>query len=195
MKSIVAAAMLLSVSFASFSQSLSIFGFELGKALTLAECPYKAIGTTKLYDQLPVNTCISDAHPLDGYGQPVRPITFGRDEIPPIVKNWTLFPLETNGILVGVHFLTPGVGAQDVVLAQLKQKYGEPSTVATHAIQNSMGARFDAVTATWELGKLRVSFDGVGPKLTYGEVYIDLPEGTALRAKWQQNARANERKL
>ena len=51
MKSIVAAAMLLSVSFASFSQSLSIFGFELGKALTLAECPYKAIGTTKLYDR------------------------------------------------------------------------------------------------------------------------------------------------
>lgn len=44
-------------------------------------------GPVKSYEILPQATCIQEFHKIDGYGQPVRTITFGRNESPPIVKN------------------------------------------------------------------------------------------------------------
>jgi len=173
----------------------SVFGFELGKPLTLSECPFKVVAGSKMYDVIPRSTCVQDAGPLNGYKIPVRRIIFGRDEAPPIVKNWTAFPLEINGNLVGFHFLTPGAAAQELALSQLTQKYGQPTSTSNRLMQNAMGASFNSTSATWELTNLRVKFDGITTKIETGEVYIDLPEATALRKSWLQTADTSTRQL
>jgi hypothetical protein len=177
------------------AQSKEVFGFELGKPLNIQECPFKNIGKIKLYEITPAKTCIEDAQPLNGYGQPVRRITLSQEENSPIVKNWRIFPLEENGVLIGLHFLTPGVNAQDLALAQLKEKYGTPTLLEKRGIQNIAGATFQAISAQWKFKDIQVSFEGVTGKIETGEVYIDLPEAVRLRSEWKQKIHANERKL
>ena len=179
----------------SFSQPLSIFGFEFGKPISLPECPYKLYGGSKSYEIFPPTTCIQDAHALNGYGQPVRRITFSKQESPLIVKNWTAFPLEANGVLIGLHFLTPGLSAQEIALSQLKQKYGEPTRSGFHQVQNAMGATYESQSATWETNALRISFEGMTTRIETGEIIIDTPEATVLRSQWEKALRADERKL
>ena len=105
------------------------------------------------------------------------------------------YPLEVNGVLIGLHFLTPGVSAQETALEQLKQKYGEPTSLSTRTVQNAFGAKFEAISAVWELKGLRVSFEGVTGKIETGEVLVDLPDATALRKQWTGSRSSQERKL
>lgn len=179
----------------SSSQSLVAFGFELGKPLDLPECPFKITSGIKLYEITPSKTCAEEAKPLNGYDQPVRQITFSQAETPVIVKNWRAFPLEEAGNLIGLHFLTPGANAQQVVLDQFEEKYGPPTRVTSRQVQNAMGASFGAISAVWELPLLRISFEGIARKIETGEIFIDTPQAVALREKWAKGRRTNERKL
>lgn len=187
--------LLLTGTSSSFGQSLNVLGFELGKPLDLLECSFKTTGGTKLYEVMPTKTCVEDAAPLNGYGQPVRRITFSQSENPIIVKNWRAFPLEDGGNLIGLHFLTPGAIAQQLVLEQFKEKYGAPTRVSSRQLQDAMGASYEAISAVWELPLLRISFDGIAGKVETGEVYIDTPQAVTLREKWAKGKRTSERKL
>ena len=173
----------------------SIFGIELGQPLSLPECPFKPLLKSKMYDVTPASTCVEDAGPLNGYGVPVRRVVFSQAEAPPIVKNWTLFPLEQDGKVIGVHWITAGVDSQALVLEQLRAKFGAVTSQTAHQVQTAMGASFDAVTATWSLPGLSVRFYGVGDRITSGQVYVDLPEAAALRAEWERKEAAPQRKL
>jgi hypothetical protein len=180
------------------SAAEAVFGLELGKPLNISECPYKSIpGTSqKLYDDLtPSMTCVEEPHALNGYGQPVRTVIFKPSEVPAFVKHWRLFALEADGNLIGIHFLTPGIDAQEITLQRLTEKYGPPTTLARHPVQNLSGAQFVAVDATWRSATVLVTFVGVSSKLTYGEVYIDLPAATALRDSWRRAQTNQERQF
>lgn len=194
-RNIATLAILLAATSWSFGQSLVAFGFELGKPLDLPECPFKMSSGIKLYEIAPSNTCAEEAKPLNGYDQPVRRITFSQTEAPVIVKNWRAFPLEEDGNLIGLHFLTPGANAQQVVLDQFKEKYGPPTRVTSRQLQNAMGASFEAISAVWQLPLLRISFEGITGKIETGEVFIDTPPAVALREKWAKGRRTNERKF
>jgi hypothetical protein len=61
------------------------------------------------------------------------------------------------------------------------QKFGPPTSVSHERVQNLAGAAFDSVTATWRGGEVDVTFYGTNSKLDMGDVYIDLPEVTAMR--------------
>ena len=175
----------------------TIFGFELGKPLVLPECPHKTLGSIprKMYSAIPPMTCAQDAHELNGYGKPVREIVFSEKETPSIVKNWRAFPLEVGGNLVGFHFITDGAEAQSAVMAALQKKYGKPEYSKTHGVQNSFGAQFDAVDASWHSGPVQVMYMGVLDRVDVGQVYIDLPEAVELRRSWNKAATVSERKM
>lgn len=193
-----AAIIFLTATFAAKADDLTIFGFELGKPLTLPECPIESLISEpghKLYKTVVPVTCIQDAHPLDGYGQPVREITFSLKDCPLIVKNWRAFPLEEEGNLIGFHFLTTGIASQDVVMQQLQKKYGKPTSIKKNAVQNGFGATFETINAQWQTGKVTVTFHGTLDRLGTGEVFVDLPAAVKLRKSWEKSSHSSERKM
>jgi hypothetical protein len=178
------------------AQELSVFGFSFNRPLALPECPYKIYGGSKSYQVLPPATCLQDARPLNGYGRPVRSISFGRGESPAMVKNFTAYPLEENGVLIGLHFLTPGLAAQDTVLTELTAKFGQPNGLSRQQAKTAFGAVFDTFSATWAAAPdISVSFVGVTTRIETGEVFIDSAEAKALRQSWVKAATSAERKL
>jgi len=175
--------------------SQTIFGFELGKPVSLGECPYRMIGTYKAYEAMPQNTCVEEAHPLNGYGVPVRRVIFSTNENPLIVKNSRAFLLENGGVLIGFHFLTRGYGVQDIAFSQLKEKFGKPTSVDKGVVQNLAGAKFSSISAQWKFNNLHITFDGMSGNIESGEVFFDLPEATRLRSGWVAQGRESERKM
>ncbi len=97
--------------------------------------------------------------------------------------------------MIGFHFVTNGIEAQDSVMRDLQNKYGKPGMLQYVAIQNRFGGQFNAIYARWLVGDISVTFNGVGDTLDYGEVYIDLPTARKLRALWKREARPSERKM
>jgi hypothetical protein len=191
------AAILLCVTLTAHADEPGIFGFVFGKPLDLPECPYKTVGGSrmKLYEILVPSTCIQDAHALNGYGKPVREITFSQKEGPLIVKNWRAFPLEANGNLIGFHFLTRGVETQDVVMQQLVEKFGKPVSIERRAIQNSFGAAYSSIEAHWQATPLSVTFFSTRGRIDTGEVFVDLPTAVDLRKTWVESELSTQRKM
>jgi len=180
---------------AASATDLSVFGINLGQAPTLPECPFRLSGgRLKLYDTLPAATCIQDARPLTGYGQPAREVTFGRGEAPTIAKWGRAFLLQdSSGQVIGIHFLTLGLQTQDVVLAQLKAKYGPPTTITPRTIRTAVGGPFETFDAKWVFEDLIVNFRAADGAIDRGDVTVDLPAGATLRQQWLLNP--TERKL
>jgi hypothetical protein len=192
---IVAIAVLFSV--AANAQDLTVFGFELGKPLSLPECPATRtpVGATKFYEEIPAYTCFQEPRKFNGYGIPARMVVFGKSEAPPFVRYWRFVALEHGGVLIGVRFGTNGASSQDLVISQLTAKYGKPSSTSTRVVQNLMGAQFNAIIAVWSGGSVDVTYDGVTGEIDRGQVTIDLPQATALRRSWQNLGHESERKL
>lgn len=176
-------------------ETQTVFGFELGKPLNLPECTYQTVGRIKLYDTIPTKTCVHEATTINGYKQPVRRIIFSQEEAPTIVQNWAALALEVNGNLVGIEFFTPGVAAQDLVMDTLTKKYGKPDSAMMHNVQNSFGAGFSAVSATWDMPNIHVHFEGVTDRLDSGNVKIDLPIAAKLRESWLHDDRQGQKGL
>jgi hypothetical protein len=66
---------------ASIAADHTVFGFELGKPLALQECESKTVANTKMYEPTPRMTCFEAAHTMNGYGIPVRRITFHSEPV------------------------------------------------------------------------------------------------------------------
>lgn len=166
---------------------LTVFGFVLGKPLSLPECQFKMVGTAKLYEPIPPQTCAQDPIKIDTYGQPVRRIIFAQAEAPDIVKNWQMIALEAGGNLVGLEFFTAGAVSQDLVFQTLARQYGKPTRKTTSAVGNNYGASAQAISAAWASRQLNVTFDGIQDRLDRGRVVINTPEAAALRQQWDTN--------
>lgn len=171
MKYLVVALGLLSVP-AMASEPASVFGIEFGKPLTLPECSYQMGGGMKLYDTLQRAECQEPARPDRAAGVTWAPVNFPPDSAPTIAK-WTYInAYMLNGIVEGIEFPTAGVSSQDIVLAQLKQKFGPPSTQSSRRAQNAMGATFQVIEAEWHSGTITVSFHGALDQFDKGRVEI-----------------------
>lgn len=161
----------------------SVFGFELGKPLSLPECPFKPVGTMRFYDpRLRVDTCYGENAPFFG-GATSRTLYFSSKDAPSIVKDSRAFPLfSASGSLIGFQFATFGVASQSAVLDLLTAKYGKPTELSTSTAQNGFGAAFQVTHATWIYPDISVVFDGARTEINEGLVTVDLPEAAKLRA-------------
>lgn len=182
---------------AANAEGVQVFGFELGKPLSLPECPYKTFGSSpkKMYEILVQETCYWDTEKDRRSGIPVKRIVFSQKESPAIVKNWQIEAIESNDILVGFEFLTAGIESQDLVLSQLTQKFGKPESLTKRSVQTKFGATFGAVDASWKYGDVSVSFNGTTDRIDFGRVTIDLPVATEVRRQSTQDQRKSERQL
>jgi len=166
----------------------TIFGIEFGKPLTLPECSFSLAAGSKFYDASQQSICGETAQPdRTTAGVSWSRVTFPTDKAPLIAK-WSYVNAYTyRGIVEGVEFPTAGVSSQEVVLTQLKQKFGQPTSLRVGTAQNAMGAAFKTYDAEWQLPNLRVTFHGTLDTLDKGKVQICAPVLCALRSASDAN--------
>lgn len=175
---------------AAGAADLTVFGLELGKALTLPDCQYRLgpVSGKKFYSPVQPTTCVEDSYRSQGFVQVGRPVIFSDNEAPAIIRYSRLTVLEAgDGRLVGVSFYTNGLPAQDAALAQLQTKYGAPTTLTERTIRTATGGPFQTFDAMWDLPGLRVEFRGTVGQIDMGRVTIDLPDAAAIRSETQKN--------
>ncbi|HTP98735.1 MAG TPA: hypothetical protein VMN56_05365 [Casimicrobiaceae bacterium] len=184
---LMAAIFAVALSCASAQAATTIYGFEFGKPIALPECPLipnmPQIGGRKDYQITPSYTCRWDPQEVNGEPALVTRIIWSAKESPLAVRSWQANAIELHGGLAGFDFFTNGVSSQSIVLEQLTEKFGPPTSISHERVQNLAGAAFDSITALWRGGEVDVTFYGTRNRLDRGEVFIDLPEVTAMRGQ------------
>jgi hypothetical protein len=165
--------------------SMTVFGVELGKALSLPECAInprmKALGEV-VYEVTmdgPEALCFErDSQPPLGSGETVveEPITinFPASKCPDdlMASGGSLQGQIMAGKLEEVSFFTAGAGTEKHFLRVLEEKYGSPSSLRTPRMQTIGGARVDAMEAVWNLTSLKITFKSALQDIDQGSVVI-----------------------
>lgn len=172
---------------ASFaSRGADIFGFEIGKPLTLPECAVQ-IATpqgNKIYFAAQNVTCLEDR---PNHGEPWRAVLrFSPTDAPSFVKDHEAYPVLSRGVLIGLDFETYGIKYQDAAFAEIQQKYGKPTKTIKLQEQNALGASFAVIHAQWHLTGIIVAFNGADGAFDEGSVSIDTPASANARTAWEQ---------
>ena len=158
----------------------TIYGVQLGAAITLPECRYHSGNPEYGYDVDQPVMCAWKPEAAPEFGRPWlgATIQFPLKSSPLIIRNYILTTMLSGDRVVGIEFFTRGVSAQEVALSELTAKFGKPSSVVR---ATAMGASFPVVHATWTGPKFTVTFDGVEDKIDAGHVVIDTVEGAQMR--------------
>jgi hypothetical protein len=76
-----------------------------------------------------------------------------------------------------VSFRTAGLADQELTLDKLEIKFGKPDALYHQPVQNSFGAKYDQITATWAFGEVVVTFISISGRTDEGLVDISTAEG------------------
>jgi len=159
----------------------SVFGLQLGAPISLPECKIVPGLSIKAYAVDQTAPCWESPIVLSGDVLPSTPIDFPAASAPLIVKNARIYALPIDGKVESIMFLTPGAGAQSLVMAELRKKFGPPSSETTSTVGNALGATFNAIDARWTIAGAEVRYRGVADRIDSGEVTIDTAKAKALR--------------
>jgi hypothetical protein len=175
------------------SEPATIFGIALGSPLGLPECGTRIIAGRTVYESTHQTICSETARP----DQTAADVSWSRINFPgdqaPLIAKWPYVNAYLyRGVVEGVEFPTAGISSQDVVLEQLRQKFGQPTSLRNVTVQNAMGAAFQSYDAEWQLPTLRVTFRGSVRSLDMGKVEMCTPVLCELRAT-SAASRANQR--
>jgi hypothetical protein len=162
----------------------TVFGFNLGGSLSLPECSTSAVGANRFYKHSDGVVCFerSDENAEAPLINERITIRFPFDKQPPLVSGTGISACVVDGTLESVSFSTAGMYDQDRVLAELKNKYGVPSTISETKMQNAMGAVFASHYAVWRFLNLSVSFRGTTARIDDGLVTIETKKGAEFRS-------------
>jgi hypothetical protein len=122
----------------------SLFGIVLGSPLSLPACPTGIFGVNvRSLSEM----CESPSKP----GSPSFQIYFATDNAPRFLQTDANQVTLRNGAVDKINLFTHGVRDQNEVLAALRKKFGDPTHITTDSASNMMGAKFDVVSAEWDL--------------------------------------------
>ena len=179
---IVAAAALL-CSAACFGQANTVYGIDIGAALNMAECPRRDLAGSVMYGPSP-EPCRQNIDPKPG--MPLDP-TGGLIAFPPgqqpFGSSWdSIGVFLVNDRVAALIVSTPGLSMQQQIYDGLVAKYGLPTEIRRAPMQTALGARLEAIVATWDKGdNLQVSFVGSAGRIDSGQLLIGTRAGLAER--------------
>ncbi len=158
MRTFVFAGLLVAGSAAAQQAPETVFGLELNAPISIPECQFDRssrtyfpeAGSCYKRDQVRNNRgkLVDAEGPL---GDERVEIYFAHRNRPAIVSGFKIWGVLRGGRLVSVGTRTGGIGTQAQDLAQLKEKYGEPTRFEPLSLQNGAGAKFEGLLAEWEL--------------------------------------------
>jgi len=163
----------------------TVYGIRLGEPLAMPECKRTKISDSYYYDGTDASLCYTRLIlPWDQkkFAEPVTTeivfLFFPLDKKPLIARPTGVSAQIISGKVESITILTHGNLDQDVALATLREKYGEPTTVVPETLQNSLGASFTTTLATWKFDNLNVSFYGIFDASDKGRLQISTNKGT-----------------
>lgn len=167
----------------AYADETTVFGIPLGQDFSLPECKKKSYGYSIGTDQIcfeRISGKEKETGPIITESVMVRfPIT----EAPAIVKGNVLLARVIDGKLEGLAFDTMGIRNADIVLAKLKEKFGEPKVVLPGTVKNRLGASFETYDVAWSVQNIVVLFKSVTGSLDSGLVHIDTRKGSEDRSR------------
>lgn len=179
----------------AYADDITIFGIPLGQDFSLPECAKASYG----YDIGTNQTCFERLFAREKQTGPIVTetvkIRFPIAKSPAIVNGGELIGRVIDGKLEGVGFNTMGIRNADIVLARLKEKYGEPEVFLPHVVKNRLGASFDVFDAAWSGQNIEVLFQSVSGSLDSGLVNVDTKKGSEDRSKALEELTKDKRPL
>jgi hypothetical protein len=178
---------------------MTVFGIALGQDFTIQECPKRKIGRLYMYSPSSGAVCferlfdkVSETGPVVNDSVSIR---FPAGETPELMTGLGMIGAVIDGKLEGIGFNTFGIRTQDSDIETLKKKYGDPTTLAPTKVTTRIGASFDAITATWDLPDLYVSFKSAASSIDSGLVNIDTRKGKEHRDRLLNDLNKKKRSL
>ncbi len=170
----------------------TVYGIHLGEKLSLPECKravqIKGFVGRDYDDMLIASLCFerrgaSTTKPNAPVVTEKVRILFPLDDTPShVLTNAEAFvdnvpgPIEAqiiDGNIESVTIFTEGLQPQDLLLAMLKEKYGEPTSLGEVNKENRFGAIFASHLAKWgQFTNLTVLFQGTGSRIDVGAIDI-----------------------
>lgn len=162
----------------------SVYGIVLTMPITIPECgtftdPVKFRKKYREYNTYPyaeptASPCYwrSDRSKA-GTGQPLVyeniDVHFPRNAAPAHGFGFRALMIDDN--VHAVQWATRGLREQEFVLAELKEKFGTPTSTTVETKQNAFGAKFESVRASWSLPQtVTLVFEGSSSRIDQGSV-------------------------
>jgi hypothetical protein len=174
----------------------TVFGLELGKTITVPECAFtESVGPlggspARLYSPLQRVACFERSTNFTGKALERKsgPLDTETVEIvfPPadtsrFMQRLRPFAHVVGGKLERMELDTYGVEDTDLVVVELRKKYGEPTSLIPYRVKAASGAMFDAIAADWNSPDLFVHFESVGIRVDSGVITIETAKGREVR--------------
>jgi hypothetical protein len=136
----------------------TVFGLELNAPVSIPECQLNRGSRTyfpeagSCYKRDQVRNSRGKLVDAEGpLGDERVEIYFAHRNRPAIVSGYKIWGVLKGGRLLSVGTRTGGISTQSQDLAQLKEKYGEPTRFESQSLQNGAGAKFEGFLAEWKL--------------------------------------------
>jgi hypothetical protein len=139
------------------SDALTVYGVTFNEPVNLPECETWSVGRLSYVPTPPKNgPCLERQSALVGSESPLENehvmVRFPVAQAPEMPKFGNLSLDIVEGRVQRVFFLTKGLARQETDLRLLTEKFGKPHSQESEVMQNSLGASFTVVTATWNIG-------------------------------------------
>ena len=160
---------------AQSNDTMTPFGFEIGKPLDLPVCQYT---TAQKIVGIQQYSCFE---PASESSQNQSRVYFGLKEVPPIVKGLSITVQLVDGNLESLHFATPGLSSKDRVLRIFTEKYGSPTKLTNASMQDADGAKKETFTAIWDMPALYVEYTPTNGDVKEGFARIETQRARQMR--------------
>lgn len=132
----------------------AIFGFQLGGVIQrpYAECPAHGTRNDYCYFLSPVGPSSR------GYVTLKRPTESGNG-IPRWVRDLVSLTVAPDGVIVEITVETAAGPAQLRVMESLTERFGQPTARAVREAQNAYGAKWEVLSASWDLPNIKIAYD------------------------------------
>jgi hypothetical protein len=159
----------------------SLYGIQLGEPLAVPECEmHQSIGGWRQVGAIRAQCFERGSNGAPGSPPPSEGFVFVHWPAlagPQITKERVSVSL-LDGVVQRIEVFTSGEPVQELAMEQLHAKFGRPSNSSTVPMQNRLGARFEALSANWNLSDgVAVQFIGIGGILDRGSLVLATKAG------------------
>lgn len=172
---------------------MTLLGVTIGHPLNLPACPGLVMNDRVRI----VQTCTESGTQMISGRIVNHRIGLPSDQVPGFLRDRYFSAGVIDGRVETVLIFTNGISGQEAAYSQLVEKYGEPSDRRVQPVQNRLGARFEVIRATWNVGDLTVRFTGAGAvdQLDRGSIMASSAVGLQAQLDAMRDAKASAPKL
>lgn len=158
---------------ASDSNQDTVFDISLHKPLNIPDCEKTDTGGSAISASKTICAISTDIIKKP-CGIDDEEIYFPDNLKPEYIKGISIGVSSIDSNVESIAFATHGYDDQDVVLTELKKKFGKPSKLKLIPLENNFGRKVNSINAFWKKQNFTIEFKGIdSDDIEWGRVSID----------------------